>query len=266
MSELILRELKDGVLTLTLNSPERLNTFDLATSEALRGHLLAVAEDPASVRVVLLRARGKYFSAGGDVRFFQSLLAGPAAEREAALAQLVDSVHGIIEALVRLPVPVVAAVQGGAAGFGLSLLAACDWVVASEGSSFSTAYMGLGATPDGGTTWFLPRLLGLRAARQLILLSDRCGAEDALRLGLVDRLVPLAELEAVALAQAARLAQGPTQAYGRLKGLLADSFQHDLPAQLAAEKASFLACSATADFAEGVQAFAERRHAQFRGE
>lgn len=266
MSNPILSELKESVLHITLNNPERLNPFTLESSRALREVLADLATgQPVGVRAVLLQARGKYFSAGGDIKFFQELTTLPATEREAALGELIDHVHAIVDILLRLPVPVVAAVQGGAAGFGLSLLAACDWVVAAQDSSFSTAYMGLGATPDGGTTWLLPRLMGLRAARQLILQSERCSGEDALRLGLVDRLAAADELAAVAQAQASRLAEGPTLAYGKLKTLLADSYQSTLPEQLAAEKVSFLACSSSADFSEGLHAFEQRRKACFRG-
>lgn len=161
--------------------------------------------------------------------------------------------------------PVIAAVQGGTSGIGISLIAACDFVLASEKSVYNLAYINLGTTPDGGASWSLPRLMGLRQARELIMLSERFQGEDAVRLGLVNRLVPNEQLQDEALALAQRLATGPTQAYARAKKLLMQSLQNSLPEQLAAEQDSFIASCATDDFVEGVQAFMEKRPAQFKG-
>lgn len=264
MNDSILLETGDRIATITLNRPAALNAFDLEMAESLNAHFTRIARND-SVRVVLIRAESKYFSAGGDLAFFRNATTAQPLEAQAALAKLIDNVHAVIEHIVNVRVPVVAAVQGGAAGFGLSLLAACDLVVAGRGSVFSMAYMNLGATPDGGATWFLPRLVGLRQARELILLSDRFSGENALRLGLIDRLVAPEDVTQTAHALATRLAQGPTQAQARLKSLLASTYQHTLPEQLAAEKESFLASARTADFHEGIAAFGERRATRFTG-
>lgn len=262
MNDCILLETSNGIATLTLNRPAARNAFDLDMAATLNAQLTRIAGDD-SISAVLIRANGKYFSAGGDIAFFRNAASAQPEEAQAALGHLIDNVHATIERIVNLRVPVVAAVQGGAAGFGLSLLAACDLVVASRDSIFSMAYMNLGATPDGGATWLLPRLIGLRQARELILLSDRFSGEDALRLGLIDRLVAPEEVSHTAHALATRLSQGPAQAQARLKSLLASTFRCTLPEQLAAEKESFLASACTDDFREGLAAFGERRAARF---
>lgn len=264
MTEPVLLQREDGLAILTLNRPEQLNTLDLAMAQALHEAFATLAADE-SVRAVLFTARGKYFCAGGHVPEFGGLVRQGVAERQDYFTRLIHHVHATAELIASLRAPVVACVQGGASGAGLSLVAACDFAFASEKSAWNTAYMNLGTTPDGGSTWLLPRLVGLRQARELILLSGRIGGDDALRLGLVNRLLPPEALEAEARALAMRLAAGPTAAYGRAKKLLADSLQASLPAQLKAEEEIFLASSATADFVEGVSAFLEKRPAVFRG-
>lgn len=264
MSDHVLLQEENGLVTLTLNRPEALNTIDLAMGAALRDVFaqLATRQD---LRAVLITTNGKYFSAGGNVPEFAGLVTQDAAARRAYFTQLIANIHTAIATITSLQAPVVACVPGGASGIGISLIAACDFVLASEKSVYNMAYMNLGATPDGGASWSLPRLMGMRQARELILLSERFQGEDALRLGLVDRLVAAESLQDEALALAQRLAAGPTQAYARAKKLLAQSLQNSLPQQLAAEQESFLASCTTRDFVEGVEAFVEKRPANFRG-
>lgn len=264
MTAPVLLQREDGLAVLTLNRPEQLNTLDLAMAQALHEAFAGLAADD-SVRAVLFTARGKYFCAGGHVPEFGGLARKSVADREDYFTRLIHHVHATTALIASLRAPVVAAVQGGASGAGLSLVAACDFAFTTSKSAWNTAYMNLGTTPDGGCTWLLPRLMGLRQARELVLLSERIGSEDALRLGLVNRALPPEELEAEARALALRLAQGPTQAYGRAKQLLAGSLQASLDEQLRAEEASFLASSATADFVEGVSAFLDKRPATFSG-
>jgi 2-(1,2-epoxy-1,2-dihydrophenyl)acetyl-CoA isomerase len=165
--------------------------------------------------------------------------------------------------LRHMPKPVVAAVQGAAAGVGLSLVAAADLALAAEDAIFTSGYIHLGTSPDGGLTALLARAVGLKHAAELMLLGDRFDAARALQLGLVNRLVPSAELEAEAIALAARLASGPTHAYARTKALLQATFGDAFDAQLRRETESFAACAATDEFVEGVRAFLEKRRPNF---
>lgn len=257
-------EKRDRLGIISLNRPGRLNAFHTGMAEQLLQGLLSLTEG-AAVRAILIRAEGTYFCAGGDLGFFRETLATDHDTAQQAFADLVEAVHAVIILLGRLPVPVVAAVQGGAAGFGLSLLAACDFVVAERGSAFNAAYVNLGASPDGGVSWMLPRLLGLRAARRLLMLGETLDARTAQELGLIDDITEPGELSATAEALAGRLAAGPTLAYGRIKGLLADSARNTLAEQLDAEKQGFLASAATHDFHEGLRAFLARRSPDFTG-
>ena len=155
--------------------------------------------------------------------------------------------------------------HGAAAGGGLSLMLMCDFVLAAEGTKFNLAYINLGTSCDVGASWALPRLVGLRQALEIALLGENFNADEALRLGLINRVLPAAELDAAAHAFAQRIASGPTVAYGQMRRLLRDSLTRDLPAQLQAEAQAFLACAQTSDFREGVAAFFAKRPAQFTG-
>lgn len=264
MNDLVRIESDGALAHVVLSRPQAMNALDLPMVDALR-RALATVRDDDTVRAVLLRAEGNYFMAGGDIGFMRESLAADVAVRRAGIRRLIQDAHAAIRAVVTMKKPVVAAVQGGAAGYGVSLVAACDFAVAADNGSWSMAYTNLGVTPDGGATWFLPRLVGLRRARELVLLSDRFTAADALRLDLVNRLVPAEQVQAEALALAQRLAAGPTFAYANAKKLLAASFENSLDEHLEAEEASFFACSESADFSEGVTAFSARKKPAFTG-
>lgn len=256
---------RDGaVATLTLNRAASNNALDLAVAAALRHALDAVASDDG-VRAVVLRGDGRYFMVGGDIRWFHGLLAVPAAERRAELGRIIDHAHGAVACIQRMGKPVIAAVRGAAAGYGLSLMAACDLVVAERGAFFTLAYGALGTSPDGGSTYNLTRLLGPKRAMELALLNDRLDAETARELGLINRVVAAADFDAEVAALASRLAAGPTAALGRTKRLINESLGRSLAEQLLAEQQAFLDSSLTNDFAEGVTAFVEKRMPDFRG-
>jgi 2-(1,2-epoxy-1,2-dihydrophenyl)acetyl-CoA isomerase len=176
---------------------------------------------------------------------------------------MIGRLHAAIECLQRMPHPVLASVHGAVAGFGLSLLCACDLAIAAEGSYFTAAYRQLGLTPDGGLSYTLPRLVGTRQALEILLLGERFGVDDALRLGLINRVVPDADLERATAAMAAAIAAGPVLATRNGKRLLWQSLSQTLSSQLDAEATSFGACAATGDFVEGVRAFLDKRAPQF---
>lgn len=264
MTEPVLLEVDGGVATVTLNRPKALNALSDDMIAALVAVMARVEDDPA-VRCVVLRGAGDHFMAGGDVKGFHGRLAETPTARNAHFRDKIHSLHPAIVSMRRMPKPVVASLRGAAAGFGLSLALAADLAIAAEDAFFTLAYCLIGTSPDGGSSYHLPRLVGLRKAMEIALLGERFNAETAHALSLVNWVVPTAELEAETTKLAARLASGPGHALGETKALLNASFDNALPAQLALEAESFARCAATQDFVEGVTAFVEKRTAIFQG-
>jgi 2-(1,2-epoxy-1,2-dihydrophenyl)acetyl-CoA isomerase len=258
-------ERHEGVFQITLNRPEILNAVNREVIAELAAAVAEAAED-RTTRVVLLRGAGTHFCAGGDITMFAELIRLAPAERQQALYRIVDALHPLLVRMRHMPKPVLAAVHGAAAGFGLSLVLAADLALAAEDAVFTSGYIHLGTSPDGGMTAMLARIVGLKRAAELMLLGDRFDAGRALELGLVNRVVPADALASEAAGLAARLAAGPTYAYGRTKALLQATLGDAFDAQLRRETESFAACAATADFAEGVRAFLEKRRPVFAGE
>ena len=249
---------RDGdIVRLQFNRPEVLNALDRASAQSFAHACRDIASDH-SVRAVIVSGAGRAFMAGGD-------LAELRADPTGAAIALIGPMHEAIVLLAEMRAPVIASLQGAVAGAGLSLALACDFAIAAEGTRFTLAYVNIGASCDLSGSWSLPRLVGLRKALEIALLGERFDAAEALRLGLVNRVVAEAELEAQTLALAQRLARGPAQSIAQLKRLMRISFEHDLRAQLDAERAAFLSCASTADFAEGVDAFIARRAPRFGG-
>ena len=255
---------RDAVFEITLNRPEILNAVNRETIAALAS-AVAEAGDDRACRAVLLVGAGTHFCAGGDITMFAEMIRLTPAERQKALYGIVDTLHPLLLRMRHMPKPVVAAVQGAAAGFGLSLVLAADLALAAEDAVFTSGYIHLGTSPAGGMTATLPRIVGLKHAAELMLLGDRFDARRALEFGLVNRIVPAEKLAAEAAALAARLAAGPTQAYGRTKALLQATLGDGFDAQLRRETENFAACAASEDFAEGVRAFLEKRAPVFMG-
>lgn len=258
MSNPLLVERSGAITRLRFNRPERLNAIDADMAAALREAVALLPQDP-DLRCVVLCGAGRAFMAGGDIGAFQ----GPQALAE--IRRILGPMHEAVAGLAALPVPVLASVQGAAAGAGLSLAFGADLAIAAEEARFALGYLKLGTVPDCGGTWVLPRLLGLRGAMGMALLGDELDGRAALAAGLVNRAVPAAELEAATEALAQQLASGPTLAFGRAKALLRAAGTRPLPAQLEAEEAAFLASAGTADFTEGVAAFLGRRKPDFTG-
>ena len=247
----------DGIATLQFNRPAQLNALDVPTAQALLAAVQEIAAD-RNVRAVLLKGAGRAFVAGGDLATLQANPVQGAQDLLEPLNAAVTLLHG-------LDAPVIAQVHGAAAGAGLSLMLMCDFVLAAEGTKFNLAYINLGTSCDVGASWALPRIVGVRQALEIALLGEAFTADDALRLGLVNRLVPSAELDSTTAALAQRLASGPTLAYGAMKRLMRASMDHTLPEQLAAEKDAFVHCAGTEDFRAGVEAFHQRQSPQFVG-
>jgi 2-(1,2-epoxy-1,2-dihydrophenyl)acetyl-CoA isomerase len=260
----VIAERHEGVFKITLNRPEILNAVNREMIADLAGAVAEAAEDPAA-RAVLLQGAGTHFCAGGDITMFAELIRLAPAERQKALYRIVDTLHPLLIRMRHMPKPIVAAVQGAAAGFGLSLVLAADLALAAEDTAFTCGYIHLGTSPDGGMTATLSRVVGLKRAAELTLLGDRFDARRALELGLINRVVPQAALAAEAAALAVRLAAGPTHAYGQTKALLQATLGDGFDAQLRRETESFAACAGSADFAEGVRAFLEKRRPVFTG-
>ncbi len=258
----VIVERREAVFEIVLNRPEVLNAVDRKTIAALADAAAEAAED-RTARVVLLRGNGTHFCAGGDIGMFGALIGLPPEARRKELYRVVDGLHPLLIRLRHMGKPVVAAVQGAAAGFGLSLVLAADLAIAAEDAVFACGYIHLGTSPDGGMTATLPGIVGLKLATELMLLGERFDAQRALALGIVNRLVPPDRLSAEAAALAARLAAGPGEAYARTKALIQASLGDAFDAQLRREAENFAACAATEDFVEGVRAFLEKRGASF---
>lgn len=249
---------RDGAIArIVFDHPQALNAIDSAMAQAFLGACRQIAADPA-VRVVVLSGAGRAFMAGGDIAQFRD-------DPDAIPTQLIGPMHEALALLSKMDAPVIASLHGAVAGAGLSVALACDLSIAAEGTKFNFAYTSLGTSCDCGASWSLPRLVGLKRALEIALLPGAIDAGAALGMGLVNRVVPLAQLGDATDELAARLAAGPTLAYGTLKRLLRDSLGNSLEEQLDAERAGFTACAGTADFKEAVAAFLGKRTPAFRG-
>lgn len=258
----VLTTIDKGVATVTLNRPDVLNALSPDMARDLHHALVGVMEDE-NVRCVVLRGAGKGFMAGGDVGYFRDVLPDLEAGQVDELNPIFEHVHGIVQALRDIPVPVVGVLHGAVAGFGVSLAAACDLSVAADDCRFTLAYCHIATSPDGGSTYLLPRVVGFKKAMEMALLGDRFGAREAQQWGLVNKVVPADELDDAADEWVQRLASGPRFAYGQTKALLYESLDSDFTRQVKAEEESFKRCARTADFAEGITAFMEKRKAKF---
>ncbi|MGP8473908.1 enoyl-CoA hydratase/isomerase family protein [Burkholderia sp. PR2] len=249
---------RDGaVASIVFNRASAMNALDVPTAAAFLAVCEAVASDQG-IRAVVIRGEGRAFGVGGDLTALRD--GGVAAAEE-----LIRCMHDGIKILAALDAPVIASVHGAVTGGSLSLSLACDLVLAAEGTRFNLAYANVAASCDVSGSWSLPRMVGLRHAMEIALLSQTFDAAEALRLGLVNRVVPEDRLGEETLAIARKLAAGPTLAYGRMKRLMRDSFDHDFATHLDAERDGFKASAETEDFQEAISAFFGKRPAVFAG-
>ncbi|PKR51917.1 enoyl-CoA hydratase/isomerase family protein [Thalassospira marina] len=261
----VILKIENDIATITLNRPDRMNALDGAMIAGLLHALDQIETEIKNIGAVIVTGSGGTFMAGGDVKFFHQLSDIPAEEAHPQISAMIDKVHHIVTRLVNLPCPVIASACGAVAGFGVSLLNACDMAIAASETVFTLAYCHIGTSPDGGSTHSLVRLVGMKKAKEIALLGDRFDAAEALRLGLVNQVVDAGDLEKATAKLAARLAAGPRGALARTKALLNNSPEMDLQSQLAAEAKAFAECAISADFREGVAAFAEKRKPVFNG-
>ena len=264
MNDTVLYESAAGTATLTFTRPKVMNALDTSMREGFAAALDRL-EAETDLRVVVLRGAGGGFMAGGDIKFFTEITPLAPKERVRRFESFIHHVHPLIIRLRRLRAPVVASVHGPVAGIGMSFLMACDLAIAADDSFYTLAYCHLGTSPDGGSTFFLPRTLGMKRAMEVALLGDRFDAKTALAWGLVNWVVPTAELGDRTTALARRLASGPAEAYAATKRLLGQSLGSSLETQLQAELENFARCTGTEDFAEGVAAFMAKRPPKFQG-
>jgi 2-(1,2-epoxy-1,2-dihydrophenyl)acetyl-CoA isomerase len=253
-------EVKDGLARLTLNRPKAANSFNLdLTREFLEA--ATICADDSAIRAVLLTGAGRFFSAGGDLKNF----ATAEDQTPKLVAETADTLHAAISKLSRMNAPIVAAVNGPAAGAGMSLVCMTDIALAAESAFFIMAYTAAGLAPDGSSSYFLPRAVGMRRAKELMLTNRRLSAAEAHEWGIVERVVPDDDLMAEAEKLARSLASGPTLAFGAVKKLLLASQHAQLEDQLDAETSAIVSMTRTSDGREGVTAFREKRKPNFKG-
>lgn len=260
MAKPVTLQFDEGLAHLVLSRPEANNAMDGALIESLAAACERVAA-ASGVRAVLLTAQGKNFCVGGDIRAF--------VEHEQPgrfIEQLARRLHEGLQHLAALAAPLIVGVRGAAAGAGLSLAAAGDLVVCGESATFAMAYTGIGLTSDGGASWTLPRLIGLRRTQELAYLNRRLSAVEAAEWGIVTRVVADDAVEDEALSLARQIASGPTRAFGGMKRLLAQSYAAPLEAQLAAEALSIGRTLDSRDAQRATRAFLAREKPVFTGE
>lgn len=248
----------DGIARLTLNRPAQLNTIDTAMAQAFEAACRTIAATPTT-RVVVLNGAGRGFGGGGDLSGFR-------ADATAAAPTVIGPMHEGLKMLAAIDAPVIASLHGVVAGGSLSLALACDLAIAAVGTRFNLAYVNIGSSCDVSGSYSLPRLVGLRNALGIALLGETFDADEAFRLGLVNKVVPADRLVDETEVWVKRFASGPTLAVGRLKRLMRTSFEHDLASQLDRERDAFVDGTKTQDFAEGLTAFFERRPPVFIGQ
>ncbi|MGH7842411.1 MAG: enoyl-CoA hydratase/isomerase family protein [Candidatus Binataceae bacterium] len=257
----LLYEVRDNVAHVTLNRPEAANALNYELAAALEDVSIKCGED-AAVRAVLMTGAGKLFCGGGDLKSFA---AQPPEELPGHLKKVTMYLHAAIQRFARMKAPLIIAVNGNAGGAGLSLALTGDIVLAGEATRFTVAYTRIGLTPDGSSSYYLPRLVGLKRALDLMLTNRTITAREAEAMGMITRVVPDADLLNQAEAIARELAQGPTQALGGVKRLLYASSNNPLYEQMELETEVIADLSRTADAREGIAAFLGKRTAKFSG-
>ncbi len=264
MADTVLYEVSDGLATITLNRPEAMNSLNVETKVALRDALQTAGADTA-VRAVLLTANGKAFCVGQDLKEHVALIAEAGGGPGGVMSTVREHYNPIVTAIATMPKPVVAGVNGVAAGAGAGFAFACDYRVVADTAAFNTSFVGVALTADSGASWTLPRLVGRSRAADLLLFPRTIGAQEAYELGIANRLVPAGDLAAEAVSVARRLAEGPTVAYAAVKASIAYGEEHSLLDTLAKEDELQTAAGASEDHRIAVEAFLKKEKPRFLG-
>lgn len=264
MTAHILSSVADGVGTITFNRPESMNAASPELTDGFVEITQAFERDP-DVHCVVIRGAGAHFMAGGDVKEFHADVVADQPTYAAQLERRVIAGQLAYHRLRRMAKPVIVSVQGAIAGLGVSVVAAADLAIAADDAMFSLAYRHIGLSADGGASYFLPRIVGERRAMEIALLGERFNAAKALDWGIVNRVVPRADLEAETLKLARGLADGPTLALGHIKRLFRTALDTGWAEQGAREAESISTLAASADHLEGLSAFLEKRKPAFTG-
>ena len=259
MNESIILKIENGIAKISLNRPEVFNSFNREMALRLQDTLDACEKDN-KVRAILLTGKGKAFCAGQDLKEVTSDKLNPGFKKI-----LEEHYNPIITRIRNIEKPIIAAVNGVAAGAGANIALACDVVVANEQASFIQAFSLIGLIPDSGGTFFLPRLVGFQKASALAMLGDKIPAEEAERMGMVYKVFPSESFEEEVQKLAVKLANMPTKALGLTKKSLNQSLNNNLENQLALESKYQIEAAGTEDYAEGVSAFIEKRQPNFKG-
>ena len=258
--EALIFEKKDGIAKITLNRPDAANGINMTMAKELFEVASDCNDDP-NVRAVIITGNGKQFCAGGDLKSIGSA----EGTMSAFLKEITFYLHGAIARLARMNAPVIVAVNGAAAGAGFSFAVAGDFVISAESAKYCMAYTAAGLGPDGSSSYYLPRLIGMRRTQELMLTNRRLSAAEALEWGAINKVVANDDLQAEAQALAEQFANGPTLAYGTVKKLLQTSFNNGLETQLDLEGNGIADMSMTADGEEGITAFMAKRAPVYTG-
>ncbi len=253
----VLLDIDGGIATVTLNRPARGNAIDVTLAKDLNS-VMGVCETTRDLRAIVLRGNGKLFCSGGDL----AAIAAEGTGASAYVRALLEHLHEALLAMARIPVPVVAAIHRAAAGAGMSLACAADLAISTKSTRFVMAYPRVGLTPDGSASWYLPRLVGLRRALELSLLSDDLPAEKALEWGMINSVVPDDGLDAAVASLVQQLTANPTAALGGAKTLMRESFNRSLGHQLEQEMETLCAALETEDARKSIEAFLFRQKSE----